>query len=106
MRRCPNQAKQAGAPHGCSFLGAGHAAEIIAAMLLTGCTSAPRAPVRVEVPVILPCVGEVPRRPAYEFDKLPAAATDGEIVLASARDWARGQRYEMELEAVIFGCKL
>ena len=74
-------------------------------MLLTGCTSAPPAPVRVEVPVMMPCIGEVPQRPAYEFDKLPVTATDGEIVLALARDWTRSQGYETQLEAVIFGCR-
>lgn len=73
-------------------------------LLLAGCASAPPAPVRVEVPVMVPCVGEVPQRPAYEFDKLPAAATDGEIILALARDWVRGRAYDGVLEAVIAGC--
>ena len=50
------------------------------------CASTPPAPVRVEVPVMVPCIGEVPPRPAYEFDELPATATDGEIILALARD--------------------
>ena len=104
MRRCSNQAKQAGAPHGCSFLGAGRAAGIIAAMLLAGCTTAPPVPVRVEVPVMVPCIGWVSGRPAYEFDKLPATATDGEIILVLARDWLSGREYEGELEALIAGC--
>ena len=34
------------------------------------------------------------------------AAMDGEIVLALAWDWLRGQRCERELEAVIAGCIL
>lgn len=72
--------------------------------LLAGCSSAPPAPVRVEVPVMVPCIGEMPQRPAYEFDKLSVPATDGEIVLALARDWARGRGYEYVLEAVIVGC--
>lgn len=75
------------------------------AVLLAGCTSAPPAPVRVEVPVMVPCIGAVPLRPNYEFDKLLATATDGEIVLALARDWPRGRKYEGELEAVIIGCQ-
>lgn len=77
---------------------------ISACLLLAGCASAPPAPVRVEVPVMVPCIGEVPQRPAYEFDKLPLTATDGEIILALARDWPRGQKYEGELQAVIAGC--
>lgn len=74
------------------------------AFLLAGCGSAPPVPQRVEVPVFTPCVKVVPQRPAYEFDQLAPAATDGEIVLALARDWPRGRKYEAELEAVIAGC--
>lgn len=76
----------------------------ILAVLLVGCSSAPPALQRVEVPVMVPCVGEVSARPAYEFDRLPASATDGEIILALARDWTRGRKYEGELEAAISGC--
>ena len=73
-------------------------------LALAGCTTAPPAPVRVDVPVMVPCVGEVQPRPAYEFDQLPATATDGEIILALVRDWPRGRTYEGELEAIIEGC--
>ena len=73
-------------------------------LLLAGCASSPPAPVRVEIPVFTPCVKVVPQRPAYEFDKLPATATDGEIILALARDWVRGRKYEGELDAVLIGC--
>ena len=76
------------------------------AMLLAGCASAPPALQRVEIPVFTPCVKSMPQRPAYEFDQLAPAATDGEIVLALARDWPRGRKYEVELEAVIAGCSL
>ena len=73
--------------------------------LLAGCASAPPAPVRVEIPVFAPCVKmEIPR-PAYEFDKLPTTATDGEIILALARDWVQGRKYEGYLEAAIAGCQ-
>lgn len=77
---------------------------ISCAVLLTGCASAPSVPQLVEVPVFTPCVKSVPQRPAYEFDKLTSTATDGEIVLALARDWPRGREYEGVLEAVIAGC--
>lgn len=73
-------------------------------LMLAGCGSAPLAPQRVEVPVFTPCVKVVPQRPAYEFDQLTPAATDGEIVLALARDWIRGRPYEAQLEAIIEGC--
>ena len=75
-------------------------------LLLAGCSSPPPAPALqlVEVPVFARCVKSVPQRPAYEFDQLAPAATDGEIVLALARDWPRGRKYEVELEAVVAGC--
>lgn len=78
---------------------------ISCAMLLAGCTSAPPATVRFEVPVMVPCIEEVPQRPAYEFDKLPSTATGGEVVMALARDWLRGQEYEARLEAIVTGCR-
>jgi len=74
------------------------------ALLLAGCGSAPLAPQRVEVPVLTPCVKAVPQRPAYEFDQLTPVVTDGEIVLALARDWPRGRKYERDLEAALAGC--
>ena len=77
---------------------------VLLALLLSGCAGAPPAPVRVEVPVMVPCVGVVPPRPAYEFDQLLATVTDGEIILALARDWARGRKYEKALAAVIENC--
>lgn len=76
-------------------------------VLLAGCGSTP-APVtqRVEVPVPVPCVaaGAVPIKPIYQFDKLPATASDGEKVIALASDWPAGRKYEGRLEAVIAGC--
>lgn len=77
---------------------------MLAAVLLTGCASPPPATQRVDVPVYVPCVKERPQRPAYEFDKLPEDASDGRKIMALARDWPRGRKYEGELEAVIAGC--
>lgn len=81
------------------------ALQLTVVLLLAGCATTPPAPVRVEVPVMVPCIGAVPARPTYEFDQLAPTATDGEIILALARDWPRGRMYEGELEAVIAGCQ-
>ncbi len=75
-------------------------------LVLAGCGSAPPAPQRVEVPVFTPCVKSMPQRPAYEFDQLAPTSTDGEVVLALARDWLRGRKYEGVLEAAISGCQI
>lgn len=80
----------------------------VGVVLVAGCGSAP-APIvrRVEVPVPTPCVaaGAVPVKPIYQFDKLPATASDGEKVIALASDWPAGRKYEGQLEAVITGCR-
>ena len=54
---------------------------------------------------MVPCIGDVPQRPTYEFDQLAPSATDGEVILALARDWVRGRAYEGVLVAVIEGCR-
>lgn len=74
-------------------------------LLLAGCGAAPQAPQRVEVPVYVSCVKARPQRPIYEFEQLAPAASDGEIVLALARDWLLSRKYELDLEVVISGCK-
>ncbi|KQQ32052.1 hypothetical protein ASF61_16715 [Duganella sp. Leaf126] len=73
-------------------------------MLLAGCSTVPPATQIVEVPVHTPCVKEVPARPVYEFDKLPLDAPDGAKILALARDWPRGRKYEGALEGALAGC--
>lgn len=105
MGRPGEESKEAATAYGCSLL-SGLLVATLGMLALAGCTTAPPAPVRVEVPVMVPCVGAVPPRPAYEFDKLAPTASDGEIILALARDWVLGRTYEVVLEATIAGCSL
>jgi hypothetical protein len=77
---------------------------LIAVVLLAGCSTAPPPTQIVEVPVHTPCVTGTPVRPVYEFDKLPLDASGGEKILALARDWPVGRKYEGELEAALAGC--
>lgn len=73
--------------------------------VLAGCGSAPLAPPQiVNVPVYTSCVKEVPLKPDYEFGKMLLTDSEGDKVLALARDWPRGRKYEGELEAIIAGC--
>lgn len=79
------------------------AAFACACMLLAGCaTKAPT--VEVKVPVYVSCVKEVPARPAFESLALPGDASDGEKVLALARDTLLHFKYEGQLEAALAGC--
>lgn len=79
---------------------------LVVAALLASCSTAPPATQIVEVPVYTPCVKDVPTIPVYEFDKLALGAPAGEKVLALARDWALGRKYERSLKALLFGCQL
>ncbi len=104
MSRPVAEAESGVKAHRCTLF-CGLVATTFVILALAGCASGPPAPVRVEVPVMVPCIGEVPQRPAYEFDQLTPEATDGEIVLALARDWPRGRRYEGDLRAALLGCQ-
>ena len=102
MARPAAAPKHPGAPHGCSLLGGLLA--VISSMLVVGC-AAPPIMQQVDVPVFTSCVKEVPLAPAYEFNSLTLSATDGDKILALARDWPRARKYEGALEAVIEGCR-
>jgi hypothetical protein len=99
--RPPGDTKLTGDPHGCSLL-PGLLVPIFC-LLAQGCTTAP-ATQTVYVPVHTPCVKESPAQPVYEFEKLPLYASDGTKILALARDWTSGRKYEKELEAIVSGC--
>ncbi|MRW85421.1 hypothetical protein GJ698_15150 [Pseudoduganella sp. FT26W] len=78
---------------------------ISCAVVLTGCSSTPALTTQtVEVPVAVPCVNAMPTRPVYEFDQLPATASDGDKVLALVRDWVRYRKYAVQLEASLISC--
>lgn len=76
----------------------------LGAVLLAGCASAPPATQPAYVPVHTPCVKNAPVAPVYEFDKLPLSAADGRKILALARDWSLGRKYEGDLLAAFAGC--
>ena len=82
---------------------AAHAALLCTCMLLVGCVTAPVTQ-EVRVPVYVSCVTAVPARPEFEARSLGPDASDGEKVLAIARDVPRHFKYEGQLEAVIAGC--
>jgi PBP1b-binding outer membrane lipoprotein LpoB len=80
---------------------------LLAALVLAGCASTAPVITEVKVPVSVPCVKpeQIPQRPDYETPKLTPDATDGNKVLALARDWARSRGYEGKLEAIVSECR-
>jgi hypothetical protein len=82
---------------------------LIAALALAGCGTAQQQRVTVEVPVPIKvtCVEpkNVPTRPAYETERLDLdKAGEGDVVMATTRDWVRSRSYERKLEAIAKGC--
>lgn len=73
-------------------------------VLLTACASAPPRVQEVKVPVYRSCVTAAPARPTFGTRTLAPDASDGEKVLALARDLPVHLKYEAQLEAVIAGC--
>ena len=74
-------------------------------LLLTGCATKAPTTQEVKIPVYTPCVKAVPARPTFATRTLTPDSSDGEKVLAIARDLPMHLKYEGELEAVIEGCR-
>lgn len=73
-------------------------------LMLVGCAAKPITQ-EVKIPVYVKCVKDKPARPVYETEKLTPSSSDGEKVLALARDKPTHLKYEGQLEAVIAGCE-
>ncbi|NHZ83785.1 hypothetical protein F2P44_31630 [Massilia sp. CCM 8695] len=72
-------------------------------LLLTACGAAPVVQ-EVKVPVYRSCVAAQPAKPEFGVRTLAPDASDGEKVLAIARDIPLHLKYEAALEAIVAGC--
>lgn len=72
-------------------------------LLLAGCASKPITQ-EVKIPVYVPCLLAMPIKPTFEAQTLGPGASDGEKVLALARDTPLHFKYEGLLEAALAGC--
>lgn len=75
---------------------------LILCLLLTGCAAAPKTE-RVEIPVAVPCVGEVPARPINTFGTgtYPGDKAAAQAALIDSAAW---EGYATKLEVIIAGC--
>lgn len=81
---------------------------LAALLLATGCATTPVpvvTPARVNVPVPVSCVTEVPARPGIANDADLAALPDGPLVLALHRDRLALRAWASELEALLAACR-
>ncbi|UOD30691.1 hypothetical protein INH39_02795 [Massilia violaceinigra] len=78
---------------------------LLAPLLLMGaCAGTPPVVQEAKVPVYMPCVKSTLARPAFAVSALTPDASDGEKILAIARDVPVHLKYEAALEAIIAGC--
>lgn len=70
-------------------------------ILLVGCSTIPKAPETVQVPVYVSCVGE---RPTPPEKAIPLNDSVSEQVRAMLIDKARLEAYVAKLEAIVDGC--
>lgn len=75
---------------------------ILLCALLAGCATKP--PLEVNIPVTVPCVGELPARPGSTFGagKWPGDKAAAQAALIDAALW---QGYAVKLEVVVAGCR-
>lgn len=78
---------------------------LFACACIAGCATRTPTTQEVKIPVYTSCVKAVPAKPDFEGPKVAPDASNGEKVLAIARDTPRHFKYEGELEAVIEGCR-
>jgi hypothetical protein len=73
-----------------------------AVLLLTSCASAPK-PATVNIPVTVPCVGDLPTRPVNTFG---TGAYPGDKAAAQAAlvDSAAWEGYATKLDVIVAGC--
>lgn len=72
-------------------------------ILLAGCAIKPVTQ-EVKIPVYTKCILAMPIKPIFEAQTLGPGASDGEKVLALARDTPLHFKYEGLLEAALVGC--
>lgn len=77
---------------------------LVVVLMLAACAGPAPVVQEVKVPVYRPCVTAVPMRPTFQTVILAPDASDGEKILALARDLPLHLKYEAMLEAVIAGC--
>ena len=77
---------------------------VVFVLLVSGCGAAPPVVQEVKVPVYRPCVTANPPQPTFATRTLAPGSSNGEKILAVARDLPVHLKYEAQLEAVIAGC--
>lgn len=77
---------------------------VLTISMLVACAGPAPITQEVKIPVFTPCVKVVPTRPAFESLALPGDASNGDKVMALARDTLQHFRYEGQLEAALAGC--
>lgn len=79
---------------------------ICASLILTGCTSIPKLPSVVKVPVSAPCRVETPSVPDYKFPSLSEQDSVWTKVKTLLSDRQLSIAYEETMRAALTACKI
>ena len=83
-----------------------HAALLLCALVLMGCSTAPRIEVQtVKVPVPVECREPTPARPSMPTEALSEDVDPFELLRASLAEIDRREGYEVKLVAALENCK-
>ncbi len=74
-------------------------------LILTGCSSLPRVPTKVLVPVSVSCVKEMPNKPQFASIDYLKSLNNPDFVLEITGQYFSQKSYIGELEAVLEACR-
>lgn len=74
-------------------------------LILTGCSSLPRVPEKIYIPVATSCIKEMPVRPQFATKDYLKSLSNPDYVTQITAEYIMQGNYINELEAVLGGCK-
>jgi hypothetical protein len=80
-------------------------ATIIATLAGCALNGPPKPPETVRVPVLVRCLDGLPARPSFLSDEQLLALDNYGVIVALAQDRRLRQAYELQLEALLAGCR-
>ena len=74
-------------------------------LVLAGCSSLPKVPEKVLVPVSVSCIKQMPTKPQFATNDYLKSLSNPDYVIEITGQYILQQGYINELEAVLSGCK-
>lgn len=78
---------------------------ILLLLVLTGCSSFPKVPEKVLVPVSVSCVKELPTRPQFLTHDYLKSLSNPDFVTQITAEYLEKDKYINQLEALLLACR-